>query len=47
MAAATEMEMGTEGRVSFDEFIQLLEQAGPAGPIEGPDPKVIIHLSTK
>lgn len=40
MAAAAESEAGTDGRVSFDDFIHLLEQAGPAGPLEGPDPKV-------
>lgn len=40
MAAAAGTEAGMDGRVSFDEFIQLLEQAGPAGPLEGPDPKV-------
>lgn len=40
MAAAAETEAGMDGRVSFDEFIHLLEQAGPAGPLEGPDPKV-------
>ena len=37
---AAELKAGTDGRVSFDEFLGLLEQAGPAGPLEGPDPKV-------
>lgn len=41
MAAAADNEAGMDGRVSFDEFIRLLEQAGPAGPLEGPDPKVL------
>lgn len=40
MAAAADTEAGMDGRLSFDEFIRLLEQAGPAGPLEGPDPKV-------
>lgn len=40
MAAAANTEAGMDGRVSFDQFIRLLEQAGPAGPLEGPDPKV-------
>lgn len=40
MAAAANTDAGMDGRVSFDQFIRLLEQAGPAGPLEGPDPKV-------
>lgn len=40
MDTATEVKAGTDGRVSFDDFLDLLEQAGPAGPLEGPDPKV-------
>lgn len=40
MTAAAGTEAGMDRRVSFDEFIHLLEQAGPAGPLEGPDPKV-------
>eukprot|EP00752_Nemacystus_decipiens_P001538 g1507.t1 len=44
MAAAADTEAGMDGRVSFDEFIRLLEQAGPAGPLEGPDPKVMEFL---
>lgn len=40
MDTATEVKAGTDGRVSFEEFLDLLEQAGPAGPLEGPDPKV-------
>lgn len=46
MAAAADNEAGMDGRVSFDEFIRLLEQAGPAGPLEGPDPKVRSPPST-
>lgn len=46
MAAAAESEAGTDGRVSFDDFIHLLEQAGPAGPLEGPDPKVQLFFFT-
>eukprot|EP00904_Undaria_pinnatifida_P006095 jgi/Undpi1/2615/HiC_scaffold_13.g05994.m1 len=41
---AAELKAGTDGRVSFDEFLGLLEQAGPAGPLEGPDPKVMEFL---
>ena len=44
MDTATEVKAGTDGRVSFDEFLDLLEQAGPAGPLEGPDPKVQTQL---
>lgn len=40
MDAAAGTEAGIDRRLSFDEFIHLLEQAGPAGPLEGPDPKV-------
>ncbi|CAN0462050.1 unnamed protein product [Ectocarpus sp. 12 AP-2014] len=44
MAAAANTDAGMNGRVSFDDFIRLLEQAGPAGPLEGPDPKVMEFL---
>lgn len=40
MATAADTEAGMEGRLSFNCFIRLLEQAGPAGPLEGPDPQV-------
>lgn len=40
-AAMAETDPGVEKRVSFDDFIRLLEQAGPPGPLEGPDPKVM------
>ena len=41
MATAADTEDGMEGRLSFNDFIRLLEQAGPAGPLEGPDPQVM------
>ena len=39
-AAAATGEAGMEARISFDDFIRLLEQAGPTDPLDGPDPKV-------
>lgn len=45
VAAVGETGLGIHGRVSFDDFIRLLERAGPAGPIEGPDPKVKMQLA--
>lgn len=41
VATAADTEAGIEGRVSFNDFIRLLERAGPAGPLEGPDPQVM------
>ncbi|CAM9298428.1 unnamed protein product, partial [Choristocarpus tenellus] len=44
MAKAVETQLAKDDRVTFDDFIRLLEQAGPAGPLEGPDPKVMEFL---
>lgn len=41
---ASARDVAINGTISFDDFIMLLEQAGPAGAVQGPDPKVMEFL---